>query len=164
MKLHSYRGFTLIELMIVITIIGILASIAIPLYLNYTSRAETAEAFSLASYVKPRIDHYFHEHGSFPVDNRAAGLPEPGSIIGNYVAGVRVDKGAIDITFGQKSFKALQGHVLTIRPLVVKGSPESPIAWLCGYASPPQGMDPVGTDHSTVKPVLLPGNCRSAAP
>ncbi len=159
------RGFTLIELMIVIVIIGILSSIAIPLYLNYTSQAETAEAFSLASYVKPEVDKYFRHFGSFPSDNHAAGLPSSGSIIGHYVAGVNIDQGAIDIKFRKQNIaKPLQGQVLTLRPLVVKGSPRSPIAWLCGNALPPPGMVPVGKNRTTLKSVVLPLPCRATEP
>lgn len=159
------HGFTLIELMIVIVIIGVLASIAIPLYSNYTSQAETVEAFSLASYVKPKIDQYFHHFGNFPVDNRAAGLPSAGSIIGHYVSAVSVDRGAINIKFRKKNIaKSLQGQVLTLRPLVVKGSPRSPIAWLCGNATPPAGMVPVGKNHTTLKSVVLPISCRALEP
>lgn len=164
MKFPSQKGFTLIELMIVVAIIGVLASIAIPLYLSYAGRAETTEAFSLATYVKPKLDEYFRAHGDFPADNRAADLPSPGSIIGNYVASVRVDHGAIDITFGQKSYKDMQGSVLTIRPLLVDGSPESPIAWLCGYADPPHGMSPVGANRTTLKQLYLPTNCQGPTP
>ncbi len=156
------RGFTLIELMIVIAIIAILASIAIPLYLNYTSQAETAEAFSLASYVKPKVAKYFHHFGHFPSDNRAAGLPSAESIIGHYVASVRVDEGAIDIRFRKRNIaKPLQGQILTIRPLLVKGSPSSPMAWLCGNAAPPPGMKAMGKNRTTLKPSTIPGVCRA---
>lgn len=156
------RGFTLIELMIVVGIIAVLAGIAIPLYLSYTSQAETSEAFSLASYVKPKVAKYFHRYGHFPKDNRAAGLPSAGSIIGHYVTAVSVDQGAIDIKFrGKNIAKPLQGQVLTLRPLVVKGSPESPLAWLCGNAVPPKGMVAAGKNRTTLKPDVVPPSCRA---
>jgi type IV pilus assembly protein PilA len=155
------RGFTLIELMIVVAIIGILASIAIPAYQNYILRAQTTEAMSLASFAKPKIVDYYRHFGHFPADNDAAGLPSAGSIIGHYVASVGVDHGAINVTFRSEDITLpLQGKVLTLRPLVVEGSPESPIAWSCGSAAPPSGMAPIGEDHTTVAVKLLPTSCR----
>ena len=155
------RGFTLIELMIVVAIIGVLAAIAIPAYQDYIIRAQTSEAFSLASYAKPKVIDDYRHFGRFPADNRAAGLPSARSIIGHYVGAVNVVDGAVNVTFRSKDINmALQGQTLSMRPLVVQGSPRSPIAWSCGNAPAPSGMSVAGRDRTTLKPTFLPTTCR----
>ena len=154
-------GFTLIELMIVVAIIGILASIAIPAYQDYTIRAQVTEAFSLASELKGRIQEYRKERGTLPSNNGAAGVPDPDKLIGNYVTRVEVAQGAINVTFGNFANKNLEGQIVTLQPIVVKGSPASPMSWRCGYREVPKGMEAVGENRTNLDRRYLPTSCRS---
>jgi type IV pilus assembly protein PilA len=156
-----HSGFTLIELMIVIAIIGILASIAIPAYQSYTIRAQVTEAFSLASELKGPIQEYRKERGMLPADNAAAGVPAPEKLIGNYVTRVEVNQGAISVTFGNFVNKSIDGQIVTLQPIVVKGSPASPMSWRCGYRGVPNGMEPVGENRTNMDAKFLPVSCRS---
>lgn len=154
-------GFTLIELMIVVAVIGILAAIAIPAYQNYVIRAQVTEAFSLASELKGPIQEYRKERGVFPANNAAAGVPEPNKLIGNYVTQVEVKDGAITVTFGNFVNKIIDGQVVTLQPIVVKGSPASPMSWRCGYRGVPTGMEPVGENRTNMDFKFLPSSCRT---
>ena len=84
------QGFTLIELMIVVAIIGILSAIAIPAYQEYTVRAQVSEGALLADGVKTALAEYYHSSGRPPSTNASAGLPSSGSISGKYVDSVSV--------------------------------------------------------------------------
>jgi type IV pilus assembly protein PilA len=157
----SARGFTLIELMIVVAIIGILAGIAIPAYQDYTIRAQVVEAFSLASELKPSVQDYRKERGRLPADNSAAGVPEPQLLIGNYVKRIEVANGALHIEFGNLANKNIVGAIVTLQPLVVKGSPASPMSWRCGRRSVPQGMEAMGENRTSIDSKYLPSSCRA---
>ena len=92
-------GFTLIELMIVVAIIGILAAIAIPQYQNYVARAQVSEALVLASGAKIAVAEYASTNGKYPANNEDAGLADPEDISGSYVFSVEIDTGVITATF-----------------------------------------------------------------
>jgi len=154
------RGFTLIELMIVVAIIGILASIAIPSYQDYTVRAQVVEAFSLASELKGSIQEFRKDRGRMPRNNREAGLPEPDKLIGNYVKQIEVADGALHIRMGNHANKLIDGKIITLQPLVVTGSPASPMSWRCGLRSIPNGMEGVGDNRTDIERKLLPTTCR----
>ncbi|HEZ4074207.1 TPA: pilin, partial [Neisseria meningitidis] len=89
------KGFTLIELMIVIAIVGILAAVALPAYQDYTARAQVSEAILLAEGQKSAVTEYYLNHGTWPSDNSAAGVASSSTIKGKYVEKVEVKNGVI---------------------------------------------------------------------
>jgi type IV pilus assembly protein PilA len=154
------KGFTLIELMVVTSIIGILASIAIPQYTNSVNRTRVVEAFAMAEYAQTPIEQFYKDQLAFPENNKEAGLPPANKLISNYISSVEVENGAVHVTLGFKSPQPLQGKILTMRPAVVDGSPNSPMSWLCGYDTPIPGMIAVGNNKTDLDPAFLPSSCR----
>jgi type IV pilus assembly protein PilA len=158
--MKKQHAFTLIELMIVVAIIGILASMAIPSYQSRIIRAQIAEGVEIANSLKKNINEYYLKSHAFPVDNTQAGLPKSTYLIGNYVTEIEVVQGAIHLHLGNRINAHVKGKILTFRPAVVENSPNSPIAWVCGDAQAVPGMKAVGDNKTNVPAVFLEMDCR----
>ena len=140
------KGFTLIELMIVIAIIGILAVVALPAYQDYTARAQVSEALTLAEGQKSAVTEYRSDRGAWPTTNTEAGVAS--SISGKYVASVQVGADGI-ITATMKSADVnndIKGKTLILTPKDQNGS----FTWTC--------------DEGTIAQKFRPSTCRTATP
>lgn len=154
------KGFTLLELMIVVAIIGILASVALPQYSLYINRAKITDGLALIAPLKAEIADYYIEHGSFPADNQALKVAAADQFIGNYVRSVSVDDGAINIELGNKVAKQLDGKHLSIRPIYVAGNALLPVSWLCGNSELIKGMSVSGENITDVPEDILLSECK----
>jgi len=132
------KGFTLIELMIVIAIIGILAVIALPAYQDYTARAQVSEAFALAEGQKAAVVEYYADKGAYPEKNADAGVADKAQITGKYVKEVEIGKaGVITATMKEKNVNAaISKKTLTLTPKasVSTDASKNPgsFTWECG--------------------------------
>jgi len=153
-------GFTLIELMIVVAIIGILATMAVPSYQDRVIRAQVSDSLTMVDFARQAVSQQYVRTGTLPRDNSAAGLPPHDRIVGNFVSDVAVKNGSITITYGSLSNKFLAGKKLTLRPAVVKGYSKVPIAWVCGLANVPEKMAAADGNETNLPGQYLPIDCR----
>ena len=124
----DHRGFTLIELMIVISIIGVLSSIAVPNILSYRTKAYQSEALVLSDAVRKDIVDYYEYRGILPETNSDAGLPKPEAIKGKYVESITVTNGIISIRMGGEE-TGLVGLTIVLRPQIPEDR-TGPVIWI----------------------------------
>ena len=156
----AQSGYTLIEMMIVVAIMGILATMATPSFQERVIRAQVGEALALSEFAKESIANYYRVNKRMPKNNTEAGLPPPDKIMGNHVVSLEVNDGAINVRFGNRVNKNANGKILSIRPAVVAAFPQVPIAWNCGTAEAPASMKTFGTNQTTLQGYFLPVDCR----
>jgi type IV pilus assembly protein PilA len=137
----TQKGFTLIELMIVIAIIGILASLAVAAYQTYTVRAQVAEGINMAVGAKAPVVDAFNNDGEPPAGRVEAGMsPLATDTRGKYVASVNIVNGRVDVTFGNDAHAELFGRRMSFTPYTAASGS---IVWRCGAAPVPAGTSPL---------------------
>nr|WP_101042313.1 pilin [Neisseria meningitidis] len=162
------KGFTLIELMIVIAIVGILAAVALPAYQDYTARAQVSEAILLAEGQKSAVTEYYLNHGEWPANNSSAGVATSTDIKGKYVQSVEVKNGVVTAIMASSNVNnEIKGKKLSLWAKRQDGS----VKWFCGQpvkrndkatnndavtAAPDNSNNGINTKH-------LPSTCRDAA-
>ncbi|EPI0553489.1 pilin [Neisseria gonorrhoeae] len=161
------KGFTLIELMIVIAIVGILAAVALPAYQDYTARAQVSEAILLAEGQKSAVTEYYLNHGEWPKDNTSAGVASSSSIKGKYVKSVTVAKGVVTAQMASTGVnKEIQGKKLSLWARRQDGS----VKWFCGQpvtrtagANNNDEVAKAGADNEKINTKHLPSTCRDTS-
>jgi type IV pilus assembly protein PilA len=161
------KGFTLIELMIVVAIIGILAAIAIPAYQDYLIRSQVSEGLTMAAAAKAGVSEFYANKGVWPSSNSAAGMGGASTIQGKYVENIEVTNGNIVIQYGNEANKKIGGSAAgtgeTVS-LIPGASVNGDVIWRCGTAPIPVGW---GSDFASGTSALtsvagkyLPSSCR----
>jgi type IV pilus assembly protein PilA len=167
------KGFTLIELMIVVAIIGILAAIAIPAYQDYTIRSQVTEGLNLAASVKAGVAEFYAQNGTWPVTLTNLGMDPANPPSGKYVDQVLVNTGTINIRYQDtppfQANKNIDLLVLSLRPTIsgtAASTSNGDVVWTCGKHAV-VGVDPAGAaagaDATTFVGTLakyVPANCR----
>ena len=154
------EGFTLIELMIVVAIIGILAAIALPAYQDYTIRAQVTEGLNLASDLKAGVGEVYAQTGDFTgIGLAQVGVSGTGSKSGKYVTGIDVVNGVITITYGGAQANAkISGATLSLSP---GSNANEDVVWVCGNKGAPSGVTVGTTGATSLLDKDMPAKCRT---
>ncbi|EOG0135676.1 pilin, partial [Neisseria gonorrhoeae] len=159
------KGFTLIELMIVIAIVGILAAVALPAYQDYTARAQVSEAILLAEGQKSAVTEYYLNNGEWPKDNASAGVASASDIKGKYVKSVTVTNGVVT---AQMNPSGVNNEIKDKKLSLWAKRQDGSVKWFCGQpvkrdAGAKTGADDVKADadaNGKISTKHLPSTCR----
>lgn len=163
---HS-RGFTAIELMVVVAIVGLLSALAIPAYSKLQTRAQVAEAMQALGAAKIGVAEFYNASGNWPTSNTQAGLPAETS--GKYITAVDISTpGTLVVELGGNANAAIAGRTIALQPYL--STPGGHVLFFCGHKTPPQGMatataaqnTSAGSSALTTLPdEYLPSECRA---
>jgi len=156
----AQSGFTLIELMIVIAIVGILAALAVPAYMNYTIRAQVTEGLSLASSVRTAMAEWYAQNGTFPDPGVVATLGFAAQPAGQFATVDEIGNGVIQIVYNGTAVNAnLAGQVLALRAGVTANDE---IVWYCGTAPVASTLTiaPAANPTTIASSQWLPSSCQ----
>lgn len=153
--------------MIVVTIVGILAAVAVPTYQDYSIRTQITEGINYASLAQKAVGDFYSNRGRLPPNNASAGLSSATSLSGSYVKQIRVNNGMVEIQYGNRANAHIGGvnNTLALNPY---GNASGQIVWLCGFATPADAatsqsnLGPTSPPANSTNLALkyMPGNCR----
>lgn len=169
---NCQKGFTYIELWFCVALIGLLASITIPMFRTYRTSGQVVEALMIGRNVQVTIGEFYAHRGVFPKDNAIAGVPPPSDLHGARIDRVEIEHGAMHIYFMEdtisEDFITTENSddgvkvqaVISIRPALIENSDEAgAISWLCGHSQPLENMQEFGTNRTNLKHTILPLTC-----
>jgi type IV pilus assembly protein PilA len=155
------KGFTLIELMIVVAIIGILAAIAIPAYQDYLIRSQVSEGLTMAAAAKAGVSEFYANKGTWPTNNATAGMGVNTDIQGKYVRSINITSGGITVAYGNEANTVISGKTVGLTP---GASVNGDVIWQCGTSTTPTGWSGGATTATAattdVVGKYLPSSCR----
>ena len=154
------NGFTLVEMLVVLAIIALVMLATIPNGSGKIDQAAVSESLSLVSVYKLQIEQYHMLNNEFPEDNEAAGIPPSQAIMGNYLEAVELADGALHLQLGNKIRPELKGKFVSIRPIFVPGTENTPVSWICGNDTVPPNMLAAGENRTDIESFRLPIACR----
>ena len=156
---HAPSGFSLLELVVVMAIIAILATLAMPLFLSKVPREQVEESMPIIKFVQGEVERYYKGQNpkAMPASNEVAGLQPPDKIVGVFVESVTVLDGAVNVKFRPDANGKLAGKIISWRPAVSSGNPDIP--WICGYQKEPPSMQIGGANATNVTRDALPLRC-----
>jgi type IV pilus assembly protein PilA len=154
------KGFTLLEMLIVLAIIGIMLVLTLPSGGGKVNQARIVESINLVKRYQPKIESYYEASNEFPANNASLGIPGPLSIAGNYMKSVTLVDGALHLKLGNKMPPKLHDKIISVRPVFMPYEPDALVSWICGNDSVPENMIAAGENRTNIGNTSLPVVCR----